>query len=92
MSYSDVLDLNKLDDGVAVMKLNRPASRNALSDVLRKDIAECLKSLETDTNIKAVVLTGAGDIFCAGFDLKELRQGDASSIFAEARGYHRAVY
>lgn len=92
MSYSNVLQLDKRDDGVALLTLSRPEQRNALSAALRTDIANCLKQLEEDPHIRSVVLTGAGESFCAGFDLKELGEGDANAIFAEARTYHHTVH
>lgn len=92
MNYSDILHLDTFDDGVALVTLNRPDSRNALSAALRSDISGCLRRLEEDAGVRAVVLTGAGQIFCAGFDLKELKAGDASTIFAEAQSYHRSVH
>jgi enoyl-CoA hydratase len=92
MSHSEILQLDKIDDGVAVLTLNRPTSRNALSSALRGDIADCLKALESDDDVKSAVLTGAGEVFCAGFDLKELAAGHTEEIFAEARKYHHAVH
>lgn len=77
---------------LAIITLNRPEKRNALSMALRKEIVECLGELRADETVKAVVLTGAGPSFCAGFDLGELAAGDMERIFTEARAYHRAVY
>lgn len=92
MTYSDLLQLEKNEDGVALLTLNRVEHRNALSIAVRTDIINCLGELAQDTSIGAVVLTGAGDVFCAGFDLKELSEGDAGEIFSEARRYHKAVH
>ncbi len=79
-------------EAVAIITLNRPEKRNALSSALREEIVRCLDELGADDAVKAVVLTGAGPSFCAGFDLGELASGDMDRIFTEARGYHRAVY
>lgn len=92
MNYSDILILDKQSNGVALVTLNRPDARNALSSALRADIVGCLAELRADDGVKAVVLTGEGEIFCAGFDLKELGEGDPQAIFAEARTYHHEVY
>jgi len=78
--------------GVVVLTLNRPQQRNALSSALRDDIVQALAEAAADAAVGAVVLTGAGDAFCAGFDLRELAQGDARKLFAQARAYHQAVY
>ena len=59
------------DDGVATLTLARPERRNALSIKLRNEITEQLDGWATDPAVRAVVLTGAGSTFCAGFDLDE---------------------
>ncbi|SVB53506.1 uncharacterized protein METZ01_LOCUS206360 [marine metagenome] len=92
MSYSELLQLNKSGDGVAQLTLNRPEDRNALSLDLRTNLTDCLVDLSHDPTIDAVLLSGAGEVFCAGFDLKELNDGDATQIFAAARRYHHVVH
>lgn len=77
---------------IAVITLNRPDKRNALSRQLRDDIVSCLTSLEENEDINAIVLTGAGASFCAGFDLTEFQTGDMQEIFAHATHYHHQVY
>ena len=77
---------------VARLTLNRPASKNALSRALRNELVSQLTDLAADDTIEAVILTGAGDVFCAGFDLKELSHGDSAEIFADAANYHRVVH
>lgn len=91
MSGSDVLELGTAGP-LAVLRLNRPAQRNALSRALRHALMANLDDLAANAEIKAVVITGAGESFCAGFDLKELAAGDAAEIFGEAQGYHRRVH
>jgi enoyl-CoA hydratase len=92
MADERILEIGRPANGVAVLTLNRPEQRNALSAALRQHIENALAELERDDQIAAVVLTGSGAHFCAGFDLKELQQGDAAGIFAQARGYHQRVY
>ncbi|MES2493768.1 MAG: enoyl-CoA hydratase [Pseudomonadota bacterium] len=61
---------------IATVTLNRPAARNALSSQLQAEIAAAFGDLGGDRDVRAIVLTGRGDrAFCAGLDLKELRQG-----------------
>lgn len=79
-------------DGVSIITLNRPNKRNALSTALRQEIVTALEGMEKDDDIKAVVLTGAGSGFCAGFDLSEFQTGDMNDIFAQANVYHYKVY
>jgi methylglutaconyl-CoA hydratase len=57
---------------VRILTLNRPAVRNALSADLRGALAEALDEAAADEATRAVVLTGAGEAFCAGLDLREL--------------------
>ncbi|MCH7743751.1 MAG: enoyl-CoA hydratase/isomerase family protein [Proteobacteria bacterium] len=82
----------ELHDQVALITLNRPDKRNALSRVLRDEIVLCLGELEKTQQVGAIVLTGAGSSFCAGFDLNEFQTGDIQEIFAHATSYHHKVY
>lgn len=79
-------------EGVARLTLNRPKSKNALSQALRLELVAQLTVLAADESVEAVILTGAGDVFCAGFDLKELAAEDNSATFADAANYHRVVH
>lgn len=59
------------DEGIAWVMLNRPEKRNAMSPTLNREMLEVLEELEFDDSVGCVVLTGAGDSFTAGMDLKE---------------------
>jgi enoyl-CoA hydratase len=59
-------------EGYAVLTLNRPAARNALSSALRDAIREAVDALSRDPAVRVLIVTGAGDAFCAGLDLAEL--------------------
>jgi enoyl-CoA hydratase len=61
---------------VRVLTLDRPERRNALSTGLQADLVEELLACAADIDVRAVVLTGNGPAFCAGFDLKEIRERD----------------
>jgi enoyl-CoA hydratase len=61
---------------VRLLTLDRPERRNALSSALQADLVEELLACATDPQVRAVVLTGNGPAFCAGFDLKEIREAD----------------
>ncbi len=67
MSYENIIV--ETDEAIATVTLNRPAQRNALSRALREEFKHFLANLQEET--KAVVVTGAGPVFCAGMDLKE---------------------
>jgi enoyl-CoA hydratase len=70
---------------VALVTLNRPEARNAISPEVSQTMAAVLDEIEADTNLRAVVLTGAGEVFSAGADLKVVAQGRANEI-ARAKG------
>jgi enoyl-CoA hydratase len=71
-------------DRVAVVTLNRPEARNALNAELRRMLPQAITRVESDPDVDVIVLTGADPAFCAGLDLKELSDSQASSG-AEAR-------
>jgi len=80
-------------NGVAVLTLDRAAKRNALSRALRDEIVARLEQLARHETVRAVVLTGAGPVFCAGFDRSEFAGGGAmEEVFAQSMSYHRRVY
>ncbi len=58
--------------GCAQLTLNRPAAKNALSQALRRALVQAIETLGTEGRARVLILTGAGDAFCAGLDLKEL--------------------
>lgn len=74
MAY-EFLSVEK-DGPLAVVTLNRPEKRNALSIALRYEMDAGLKELEEDDEISVVIITGRGPAFCAGFDLTEMRFED----------------
>lgn len=63
------------DDAVVTLTLNRPDRRNALSPQLDADLRDAFDAIATDADVRAVVLRGAGGSFCAGADLRILKDG-----------------
>ena len=63
--------LVEFEEGIAWVTLNRPEKRNAMSPALNREMIEILKVLEVDERCKVLILTGAGDSFSSGMDLKE---------------------
>jgi enoyl-CoA hydratase/carnithine racemase len=61
--------LDRLEGGVAVVTLNRPAQANGVVPAMARDLMAALDSLEQDQSMRVLVLTGAGAQFCAGADL-----------------------
>lgn len=82
------------ENHIAVLALNRPEKRNALSIALRDAIAACLDELEEDDTVSVVILRGNGPAFCAGFDLTEFgnREPEHVQRLLECSDrYHRKV-
>jgi 2-(1,2-epoxy-1,2-dihydrophenyl)acetyl-CoA isomerase len=67
--------LAAVDDGVAVITMNRPERRNAMSGPMNQALARVLADVEVDDAVGCVVLTGAGGAFCAGGDVKGMASG-----------------
>jgi enoyl-CoA hydratase/carnithine racemase len=89
---ADSLTILQETDGVAVLTLNRPEKRNALSRALRDEIVRRLDALEQDDAVRVVILTGAAPAFCAGFDRTEFTGEGMEKVFADAIPYHHRVY
>jgi enoyl-CoA hydratase len=77
-----VVELERRDH-IAILTLNRPEARNAISPEVSRTMATLLDEVEADPALRAVVLTGRGEVFSAGADLKVVAQGNANDI---ARG------
>ena len=69
-SFETIL-VEKQKNGVTVITFNRPEKRNAMSPLMHKEMVDALRMLKYDDATKVLVLTGAGNSFCAGQDLKE---------------------
>ncbi len=83
-------DLNiEVRGAVAVVRLNRPAKRNALSDGLVLAIRDAFEGLPDA--VRAAVIDGAGEHFCAGLDLSELKERDAGQGVHHSRMWHKAL-
>jgi enoyl-CoA hydratase/carnithine racemase len=70
---------------VALLTFNRPDARNAISPEVSEVMAVLLDAIEADPDVRAVVLTGSGNVFSAGADLKVVAQGRGMDI-ARAKG------
>jgi enoyl-CoA hydratase/carnithine racemase len=79
----------EIDGDVAIVRLNRPAKRNALSDGLILAVRHMFETLPG--TVRAAVLDGAGDHFCAGLDLSELQERDAGAGLHHSRMWHAAL-
>lgn len=59
-------------DGIAVLTLNRPQSRNPLSEAMLAALGDAFRAIAIDRSVKVVILAAAGPVFSAGHDLKEM--------------------
>ncbi|MCB1513099.1 MAG: enoyl-CoA hydratase/isomerase family protein, partial [Hyphomicrobiaceae bacterium] len=70
--------LSSLEDGVLTLTFNRPEARNALTPDMLLRLAEELREAELNRDVGCVVLTGAGNAFCAGGDVKAMAASHAT--------------
>jgi len=78
----------ELEDGIAWVRLNRPEKRNAMSVGLAEEMNQILEALEVDERCGVLVLTGVGEAFSAGMDLKDFfRATDGLSDVQRHRAY-----
>lgn len=69
-----VLERISEEDGVAWLTFNRPERKNALSRALMAELIDALKRLRENEKIRCIVTAGAGDSYCSGLDLYDLRE------------------
>ncbi|MBW0091103.1 enoyl-CoA hydratase/isomerase family protein [Pseudonocardia sp. KRD-184] len=82
------------DPAVAIVTLNRPAKRNALTVELKEALLSALEGVAADRSVRAVVLTGTGRSFCVGQDLGEHVQAleaDAATAFATVEKHYNPI-
>ncbi len=82
------------DPAVAIVTLNRPAKRNALTIELKEALADALPRVASDTSVRAVVLTGSGKSFCVGQDLGEHVEAlvaNAATAFATVEKHYNPI-
>lgn len=85
-TYNYKTILVEFDEQIAWVTFNRPDKRNAMSPTLNREMLEILELLEFDDRCGLVVLTGAGESFSAGMDLKQyFRETDKSSALEKAK-------
>ncbi len=82
------IDLS-IDGGVAVVTINRPEAKNAITIEMREQLWTAFESLHENDDVRAVILTGAGDAFCAGMDVREMGDGGIAWSMTKIRRLHR---
>jgi 2-(1,2-epoxy-1,2-dihydrophenyl)acetyl-CoA isomerase len=77
--------LRRVEGRVATLTLNRPAALNALTVPMKEGLLAELRAASGDPAVRAIVITGAGRAFCAGQDLRERLEPDATPLGDELR-------
>lgn len=93
MSEYETIEV-RTENRVGYLTLNRPASLNALNELLVRELATAATALDQDENIGAIVITGSEKAFAAGADIKEMARKDytdvaANGLFEEIRALDR---
>ena len=74
-NISEDLLIQSLDDnGILRLTLNDPNNKNALSELMIKNLIDSLKSASKDKNTRVIVIASTGNVFCSGHNLKELKK------------------
>jgi enoyl-CoA hydratase/carnithine racemase len=72
--------LTEVDGGIAVITINRPEARNAVNGDVARGIATAVDELDGSSDVRVLILTGAGGTFSAGMDLKGFLAGDSPAV------------
>ena len=92
MSYEHILV--DVEDGVAIVTLNRPAQMNAMNRKLSQELHHAVKQVEADDAIGCIVLTGSEKAFAAGADIKEMQAKSYMDMYLSdfiTRGWERVT-
>jgi trans-feruloyl-CoA hydratase/vanillin synthase len=95
MTYSDRWQTVRveLDEGIAWVELHRPDKRNAMNPLLNVEMIDVLQTIDADDDAGVVVLTGSGDSWSAGMDLKEyFREIDGQPEYVQRRVRRDAAF
>lgn len=75
---------SEVSGGLAIIRLNRPDKRNAMTPPMLDGLIDAIKTQRASTSTRALVLSGAGEVFCAGFDLSLCRENsDALTLLLQ---------
>jgi enoyl-CoA hydratase/carnithine racemase len=85
---SDLIEVSTDELGVALLRLDRPEARNALSPEMMEEIASELERIDPDPEVRCVVIAGSDDVFAAGADIRAMSE----RTFAEALRHPAASF
>jgi enoyl-CoA hydratase len=81
--------LTQVEDGVLIVTINRPEAKNAMTKAAAEGIAAAMDRLDAEDDLRVGILTGAGNTFCSGMDLKGFLRGETPTV--EGRGFAGVV-
>jgi enoyl-CoA hydratase/carnithine racemase len=84
-----ILDIRGEHNEIAVIRINRAHKRNAINDALIFELRDVFENLPA--TVRAAVIAGEGEHFCAGLDLSELQDRDAGQGMMHSRSWHAAL-
>lgn len=84
----ETLNVTKPKENVLQVELNRPDKRNAMNQAFWREMVECFTAASTDSDCRAIVISGAGKIFTAGLDLMEFAAIFPSDMEVSRKGFH----
>lgn len=79
-----------VSDHVGLITLNRPETRNALSESMIRECVARLDDARTNDDVRVIIITGAGEGFCSGGDVSTMKQGDTPTKARSPQAYARA--
>lgn len=80
--------IHRKENAIAIIQLNRPEKKNALNADLRRELEELLKETARNRSVRAVIITGGEEVFCAGADIAEIKEAtSAESAYQHAREF-----
>jgi enoyl-CoA hydratase/carnithine racemase len=79
MAYENIL-LERRGEGIALVTLNRPERRNPLTYGMQMDLLRAIQEVKEDDTLRVMVITGAGEVFCAGADLTAMSNKSALEL------------
>ena len=83
MSYTTIIVEKKATEKVGIITLNRPDVRNAINPTMRTELLQAVMDMESDLEIRAIILTGGPKIFAAGADIAAMVNNSAMDMFGQ---------
>lgn len=91
IAYENIL-VERREDSIEFIQLNRPKALNALCDALFTELADAVKKADQDPAVSAIVLTGSEKAFAAGADIKEMKDKDYTETYmTDMLGWWNAI-